>query len=145
MGKGKRKRYWTKTPLFTVYCLLFAFLGALALSPFAAAHPQSKQANSDASLAAVRREDRLARNAKGTITRLSPEEHLRRAGIYHANRAFDEAREHWQALINYYPDDPLVAQALLGTGRSYFQERRYYEAYNTYDRLARSYSATKEG
>lgn len=106
---------------------------------------QGNQGNSDASLAAVRREDRLARNAKGTITRLTPEEHLRRAGIYHANRAFDEAREHWQALMNYYPNDPRVAEALLGTGRSYFQGRRYNEAYSAYDRLARSYSSSKEG
>ena len=58
------------------------------------------QAGSDANLAAVRRQDRDARNAKGIITRLSADEHLRRAGIYHVNRAFVEAREHWQALIN---------------------------------------------
>ena len=131
--------------------LLIAVLGVSAFSRFAAAtgflptNLQGKQANSDASLAAVRREDRLARNAKGTITRLTAEEHLRRAGIYHANRAFDEAREHWQALMNYYPNDPRVAEALLGTGRSYFQGRRYNESYNAYDRLARSYPSTKEG
>ena len=112
---------------------------------FLPTHLQGKQANSDASLAAVRRDDRMARNAKGVITRLTPEEHLRRAGIYHANRAFDEAREHWQALMNYYPNDPRVAEALLGTGRSYFQGRRYNESYNAYDRLARSYPSTKEG
>jgi soluble lytic murein transglycosylase len=106
---------------------------------------RAQQANSDANLATARRDDRLARNAKGTITRLSPDEHLRRAGIYHANRAFDEAREHWQALMNYYPGDPRVAEALLGVGRSYFQERRYDEAYNAYDRLARAYPSTKEG
>ena len=76
----------------------------------------SKQASSDASLVMLRRQDREARNAKGIITRLAPEEHLRRAAIYHVNRAFDEAREHWQALINYYPADPRVAEALLGIG-----------------------------
>ena len=103
------------------------------------------QGNSDAALLTVRRQDRVARNAKGTMTRLSPEEHLRRAAIYLANRAFDEAREHWQALINYYPTDPRVAEALLGTGRSFFQGRRYSEAYAAYDRLAREYPATKEG
>lgn len=106
---------------------------------------QSKQANSDASLAAIRSQDRLARNAKRIITRLTPEEHLRRAGIYHVNRAFEEAREHWQALINYYPEDPRVAEALFGIGRSYFQGRRYAEAYIAYNRLARNYSSTKEG
>ena len=105
----------------------------------------SKQASSDASLAALRRQDREARNAKGILTRLTPEEHLRRAAIYHVNRAFDEAREHWQALINYYPDDPRVAEALLGIGRSYFQGRYYPESYTAYDRLARNYPSTKEG
>ncbi|MEP6718418.1 MAG: transglycosylase SLT domain-containing protein [bacterium] len=103
------------------------------------------QGNSDAALAALRRQDRGARNANGVMTRLSPEEHLRRAAIYLANRAFEEAREHWQALISYYPDDARVAQALLGMGRSYFQSRRYSEAYNTYDQLAREYPTTKEG
>ncbi|MEP6570429.1 MAG: transglycosylase SLT domain-containing protein [Acidobacteriota bacterium] len=113
------------------------------LPVFAAA--QSKQASSDASLAAIRSQDRLARNDKGMITRLTPEEHLRRASIYHVNRAFDEAREHWQALISYYPSDPRVAEALLGIGRSYFQGRRYSEAYAAYNRLARNYPPTKEG
>src|SRR6267142_2206969 len=103
------------------------------------------QVGSDVSLTTVRRQDRDARNARGVMTRLSPEEHLRRAAIYHVNRAFDEAREHWQALINYYPDDPRVAEALLGIGRSYFQGRYYPESYAAYDRLARNYSSTKEG
>lgn len=133
----------TSRSLFLFFFI--AVLGGTAFPRLTTAHIQSKQSNSDASLAAVRREDRDARNARGVITRLTPEEHLRRAGIYHANRAFEEAREHWQALMNYYPDDPRVAEALLGTGRSYFQARRYSEAYNAYDRLARSYPSTKEG
>lgn len=107
--------------------------------------PQVAKPASDASLAAVRRDDQYARNARGVITRLSPEEHLRRANIYHANRAFEEARAHWQAFITYYPEDSRVAEALLGIGRSYFQARRYSDSYNAYDRLARSYPATKEG
>lgn len=133
--------------LFAIGLLAFAALPRLAAATglFLPSIQTSKQANSDANLAAVRSQDRLARNANGTITRLPPEEHLRRASIYHANRAFAEAREHWQALMTYYPDDSRVAEALLGTGRSYFQARRYSEAYNAYDRLARSYPATKEG
>ncbi|HSS19534.1 MAG TPA: transglycosylase SLT domain-containing protein [Pyrinomonadaceae bacterium] len=115
-----------------------------ASANFSSVNP-SIQAGSDASLATVRRQDREARNAKGILTRLSPEEHLRRAGIYHVNRAFDEAREHWQALVNYYPEDPRVAEALLGIGRSYFQGRRYRESYDNYNRLARSFPSTKEG
>ncbi len=107
--------------------------------------PVAIQGNTDAALAAVRRQDRVTRNANGVMTRLTPDEHLRRAAIYLANRAFDEALEHWQALINYYPNDPRVAQALLGMGRAYFQSRRYMEAYAAYDRLSREYPATKEG
>jgi len=130
----------------SLFLLFFiAVLGVSTLPRLTTAHIQGNQGNSDASLAAVRRQDRDVRNARGVITRLAPEEHLRRAGIYHANRAFDEAREHWQALMNYYPNDPRVAEALLGIGRSYFQARRYSEAYNAYHRLARSYPSTKEG
>lgn len=143
MSKRQRKHNFAKARLFAVCCLLFASLGAIPFLSFAT--QTSKETNSDASLAAVRRQDREARNARGVITRLAPEEHLRRAAVYHANRAFEEAREHWQALMNYYPEDSRVAEALLGTGRSYFQARRYAEAYKAYDRLARSYPLTKEG
>jgi len=103
------------------------------------------QSSSDATLSTVRRQDREARNSQGVLTRLSPEEHLRRASVYHSNRAFQEARDHWQALINYYPEHPRIPEALFGLGRSYFQERRYAESYSNYDRLARTYPSTKEG
>ena len=116
--------------------------GAIEFSPINTAAAQTA---SDASLAAVRREDRFARNAKGVMTRLPAVEHLRRASVYHANRAFEEAREHWQAFINYYPEDPKVGEAMFGIGRTNYQQRRYEEAYKHYDRLARTYPSTKEG
>jgi soluble lytic murein transglycosylase len=130
--------------------LLTSALSASALPPLTGSlsnlfSPLVVQGNSDTALLTVRKQDQVARNSKGVMTRLSPEEHLRRAAIYLANRAFDEAREHWQALITYYPDDPRVAPALLGMGRSYFQGRRYQEAYAAYDRLAREYPTTKDG
>ena len=103
------------------------------------------QAASDSKLAEVRRDDQNARNARGVMTRLSAEEHMRRASIYHTNRAFAEAREHWQALINYYPEHPRVPEAVFGIGRSHFQSRNYAEAFQNYDKLARDYSSTKEG
>ncbi len=140
------------TPLFVLasFATLFGVNGDAYVSTarrFVLTHALSPtlQGSSDVSLAALRRQDRDARNARGVMTRLSPEEHLRRANIYHLNRAFDEAQEHWQALINYYPDDPRVAEALLGIGRSNFQSRHYSEAYDAYDRLARNYPSTKEG
>jgi len=142
--------FWT--PLFVLmsFATMSSVTGVSRLSAaigFPSTHflPPAIQGSSDASLSMVRRQDRDARNARGVMTRLTPEEHLRRASIYHVNRAFEEAREHWQALINYYPGDPRVAEALLGIGRSNFQSRRYSDAYNAYDRLARNYPFTKEG
>jgi len=132
-------------------CFLIAIVGLITILSvsdgieFCPVSTTAAQSSSDASLAAVRREDRFARNAKGVMTRLAAPEHLRRASVYHANRAFEEAREHWQALINYYPEDPKVAEAMFGIGRTNYQQRRYEEAYNHYDRLARTYPATKEG
>ena len=137
MNLSDRSKVW----ITSVSILALAGLLSAGSAPLLA----QSGSNTDAALAAVRRQDSVTRNANGVMTRLTPDEHLRRAAIYLANRAFDEAREHWQALINYYPNDPRVAQALLGMGRAYFQSRRYMEAYAAYDRLAREYPATKEG
>jgi len=103
------------------------------------------QAATENALASVRRSDVSARDATGKISRLSSAEHMRRASVYMSNRAFEEARAHWQALIDYYPQDPRVPEAMLGIGRSYFQSRYYSEAYTFFDRLARNYGSTKEG
>src|SRR6266851_6074977 len=99
----------------------------------------------DAALSAVRESDRADRAQKSKqITQLSAAEHARRAGIYLLNRAFAEARQHWQALIDNYPNTNVPA-ALLGIARSYYVERRYEEARQTYEKLARDYPQTKEG
>src|SRR6266705_2534090 len=100
----------------------------------------------DAALSAVRESDRADRAQKSKqINQLPAAEHARRAGIYLLNRAFPEARAHWQALIDNYPNDTNVPAALLGIARSYYVERRYEEARQTYERLARDYPQTKEG
>jgi soluble lytic murein transglycosylase len=99
----------------------------------------------DAALAMTRSLDRADRGAGGQLAQLSPAEHLRRANVYMSNRAFDEAREHWQALIERYPNDPNVSAALYGIGRSYFQVRRYEESLPWFERLARDYAQTKDG
>jgi peptidoglycan lytic transglycosylase len=101
------------------------------------------QSANDGVLASIRRSE--SRDASNKLRRLTPAEHLRRANIYMSNRAFEEARAHWQALIDYYPQDTKVPEALLGIGRSYFQSRRYPEAFTTFDQLARNYDQTKEG
>ena len=99
----------------------------------------------DTSLEAVQLSDRLDRAAKTRELDISIAEHMRRAAIYLANRAFAPAREHWQAVITVYPNDANVPAALYGLARSYYQERRYEEARQIYDRLAREYPQTKEG
>lgn len=103
------------------------------------------QSASDASLNAVRSSDRAERSKDGKLGQITPAEHMRRAGIYLANRAFAAAREHWQALVDEYPSDPSVPAALYGIARTLYQERRYEDARQVYDRLARDYSQTKEG
>src|SRR5258707_6844963 len=100
----------------------------------------------DAALSAVRESDRADRAQKSKqLNHLPAAEHARRAGIYLLNRAFAEARAHWQALIDSYPNDANVPAALLGIARSYYVERHYEEARQTYERLASDFPQTKEG
>jgi soluble lytic murein transglycosylase len=104
------------------------------------------QSASDASLNAVRASDRADKGPAGKFrAEVTAAEHMRRAAIYHANRAFTAAREHWQAVIDAFPNDPGVPAALFGTARTYYQERRYEDARQTYERLARDFPETKEG
>ncbi len=120
----------------------FLICAGLILALASVAHPQG----GDAALSAIRESDRADRAQKSKqINPLTAAEHARRAGIYLLNRAFAEARAHWQALIDNYPNDANVPAALLGIGRSYYVERRYEEARQTYERLARDYPQTKEG
>jgi soluble lytic murein transglycosylase len=61
------------------------------------------------------------------------------------NRAFAEARAHFEALLERYPEDVNVPAALYGIGRSYSQVRSYAESLPFYERVARDYAQTKEG
>src|SRR5438445_255971 len=55
------------------------------------------------------------------------------------------ARLHWQAVVDNYPNDPNMPGALYGIARSYYQERRYEEARQMFERVAGSYPETREG
>lgn len=103
------------------------------------------QAASETMLAAVRRSDATDRDAKGNLKKLAPAEHMRRANVYLSVRAFAEARAHWQTLIDNYPQDPRVPEAMLGIGRSYFLEKVYESGYRIFNQLVQDYSTTKEG
>jgi soluble lytic murein transglycosylase len=128
---------------------------ALAASAFAPdtlteAHPKEaspsyRLAPQDNELATVRRLDGEARDADGKLGQLTPAEHIRRAGVYLTNRAFREAREHFQVLIERFPTDVNVPAALYGIGRSYSQVRGYEESLPYFERLTRDYAQTKEG
>jgi soluble lytic murein transglycosylase len=104
-----------------------------------------KQSASDPALAAARRSDAVSKDAQGNLTRLSLAEHMRRASVYMTNRAFAEARAHWNAVLKYYPEDPRTAEALLGIGRSYFHAKDYADGYEVFNQLALKYPSTKEG
>ena len=123
-------------------CLIGAFpvIAAGTTKPAVA-----KQSASETVLASVRRSDAADRDAKGTLKKLAPAEHMRRAAVYLSVRAFAEARAHWQALIDNYPGDSLVPEALLGMGRSYFLEKIYENGYNIFNQLIQNYPSTKEG
>jgi soluble lytic murein transglycosylase len=143
----------------------FVCLAALALSCMrventagnnsAAAPPSAAAASvivltpdeqTDGALTRTRQTDRTARDGNaGQLPALTPEEHMRRAAIYQLNRAFDEAREHFQSVITRFPDHPDVPPALFGMGRTLFQERRYEEAIPYFERLGRDYTHTKSG
>jgi soluble lytic murein transglycosylase len=117
-----------------VICLITAF-PAVAVN----------QAASETTLATIRRSDAADRDARGNLRKLTPAEHMRRAAVYLSVRAFAEARDHWQTLIDNYPQDPRVPEALLGIGRSYFLNKVYEDGYKIFNQLALDYGATKEG
>src|SRR2546421_3902390 len=127
-----------KRPDSFALILLTAFAGGTVVSSTRA------QSATDASLNSVRTSDRADRTSK-MPAQLPAVEHMRRAAIYMANRAFAPAREHWQAVVDNYPDDPNMPGALYGIARSYYQERRYEEAGQMFERVAGSYSETREG
>jgi soluble lytic murein transglycosylase len=124
---------------------LICLLGAL---PSSAAIRNSsliaKQAASETTLAAVRRSDAADRDAKGNLKKLAPAEHMRRAAVYLSVRAFEEARAHWQTLIDNYPQDPRVPEAMLGIGRSYFLSKDYQPGYAIFNQIVQNYNGTKE-
>ena len=105
----------------------------------------ANQAASETTLAAVRRSDAADRDAQGKLRKLTPAEHMRRAAVYLSVRAFAEARAHWQTLIDKYPQDARVPEAMLGIGRSYFLGKVYENGYAIFNQLVQDYGPTKEG
>ncbi len=125
--------------MFIRITAFFVFLLFLSHSPAAG------QSASESTLASVRRSDASSRDARGKLQKLAPPEHMRRAAVYLSVRAFAEARDHWQTLIENYPEDPRVPEAMLGIGRSYFLGKIYEAGYKVFNDLAAKHISTKEG
>ena len=117
---------------------------AAAFSLFLLITAQAPSQSRDNALSSVRQSDDAARTADGALPKLTPAEHMRRAGVYVSNRAFAEARAHWNALIHNYPQDPRVGEALFGIGRSYFLGKSYQDGYVIFNEVVQKYPGTKE-
>ncbi len=76
---------------------------------------------------------------------LSEAEHLRRARILQFNRYFAEARPHWLAVINGFPQSKARAESLFQLGRNYFLEDKFAEALPWYERAGSEFPQTEEG
>jgi len=96
----------------------------------------------DASLKAAAGLDKIDEAARATLTEA---EHLRRARIYQFNRRFAEARAHWLAIVNNFPQSARRAEALFQLGRGYFLEDNYAEAIPWYNRVHDEFPQTDEG
>jgi peptidoglycan lytic transglycosylase len=132
--------------LKNVVALFLCLLGALpAAGSSRTASRGANQSATETTLASVRRSDAADRDAQGKLKKLPAAEHLRRAAVYLSVRAFAEARAHWQALIDNYPQDTRVPEAMLGIGRSYFLSKVYQNGYIVFNQLFNDYGGTKEG
>lgn len=105
----------------------------------------SPEDQTEDALNSTRRADESGRGEGGSLPQLTPQEHMRRAAIYQANRAFEEARAHWRTLIERYPTDGNVPAAHFGIGRTLFQEKRYEEALPVFQKLGDTYVTTPAG
>lgn len=99
-------------------------------------------ASDDGALRAILALDQIDESRKTAVTEA---EHLRRARIYHFNRSFADARRHWMAIINEFPQSTRRAESLFHLGRGYFLEENYPEAIRWYERAYAEFPITEEG
>ncbi len=96
----------------------------------------------DASLGACAGLDRIDAASANVLTEA---ESLRCAGVYQFNRNFSEARRHYLALLNNFPQQRRRAEAMFQIGRGYFLENDFVEAAKWYDRAHDEFPRTEEG
>ncbi len=100
----------------------------------------------DSTLASVRQKDAVSRDASGSLQTLPAAEHAYRGDVYMSNRVFPNAREHYQKIIEIYPNETaLMPKALFGVARSFMWEKQYALAVKNFQILTKDYLNTKEG
>jgi len=70
-----------------------------------------------------------------TAPRLADLEHFRRAKIYQFNRDFADARLHFTAIVERYPQSPNLPEAMYQTGRGHVLENNFNEAIKWFERV----------
>ncbi len=100
------------------------------------------KSHDDTSLRAILNLDKLDGAAQ---MMLSEAEHLRRARALQFNRYFAEARPHWLAVVNSFPQSRARAESLFNLGRGYFLEDKFAEARQWYERAGNEFPQTEEG
>jgi TolA-binding protein len=70
---------------------------------------------------------------------LSEADHLLRASIYHFNRDFAGARQHYLAVIQNYPQSATVPNAVYQAGRGFYLEGKYDEALKYFQRVVQDH------
>jgi len=127
-------------------CPMYNIRKTIALTLFAvvACTTSHTQSVGDAALRRITELDNSQRTAGG-VPDLSLTDHLQRAETYSSNRLFPQARAHWQKVLDRFPNDPAVAKALFGIGRSYMWERNYQTAADYLLRAANQFPGTKDG
>jgi soluble lytic murein transglycosylase len=92
----------------------------------------------DFALAAVRGLDALD-GAKENFGKIAPAladaEHFRRARIYQFNRDFKNARLHFAAIVERFPESPNLPESLYQTGRGYALENDFQAAVKWFERV----------
>ena len=106
----------------------------------------SAQGYGDTALAKVTAKDRISRNSAGELKLLPIGTHIYRADVYMANRQFPTAREHWQKVINNYPEEEaVIPKALFGMGRSNMWQRNYEVAITWFNKLIKDHATSFDG
>lgn len=118
-------------------------LSILALIVFTSGLAYSQA--SDAALKTVVDKDRSSRSADGKLMTLPAGEHLARGTVYFDNRSFVQAREHFQKILDNYPNDLTTGSALWMTGRSYYWERDYKKCIPILARANSEFPESKNG